>query len=476
MRRVVAMVVLITANFMDLMDTTVVNVALPSIRSDLGMTAAQLEWVVSAYTLGLAATLIAGGRLGDLHGRRTVFLVGVIGFTLASLLSAVAGSGEMLVLARAVQGGFAGAMVPQVLTSVQDLYEPQHRGPVFGLVGFVTGTASVVGPILAGWLVSSDAFGIGWRSIFAINVPVGVAIVLAALWFVPNGRSPAGGGVDVVGAALATGAAVGVVLPLVEGRQAGWPAWCGASLALAAVLVVALVRRERALEARPDARRVPPFVPLHLFRNRGFVAGSLANFTFQAGLVAFFLFLALYLQQALGFTPIAAGLTWLGFSLGALAGSALASTPRAASARRVLMSGGAALSAIGTAWVASVAADPALGAAPTGWTLTPGLAVAGVGMGTLIVPLYGAILETVDPVDAGGASGTLNTLQQIGGALGVAAIGAVFFTVAGDVPTPSSLTAGFHWAAWLAAGLFALASLATVGLGTARAGSRRWSD
>lgn len=462
--RVLAMVVLIAATFMDLMDTTVVNVALPSIRADLGMTPAQLEWVVSAYTLGLAATLVAGGRLGDRYGRRTLFVAGVAGFTLASLACAVADSGTALVLARAVQGAFAGAMVPQVLASTQDLFEPEERGPVFGLVGFITGCASVIGPVLAGWLVSADAFGAGWRSIFAINVPVGVALAIAALFVVPNGRAERRASLDLPGAILATGAAVAVVLPLVEGRQAGWPAWCWASFAAGAVLVILLVLRERGIERRADRGLAPflPLLPLHLFRSRGFVAGSIANVTYQAGLAAFFLFLALYLQETLGFSAIAAGLTWLGFSLGALAGSVLASTPAGGQHRRALMAAGGLVAAAGFVWVALVAGDPSEAAAPTGWTLTPALALAGVGFGALIVPLFGATLETVPQADAGGASGTLNMLQQLGGSFGVAAIGAVFFSLAGEPANASSSTGAFHAAALIAAALFAIAGLATL--------------
>ena len=180
-RRALATGILIFAAFMDLIDVTIVNVALPSIRDDLQATPAHLEWVLSGYTLTFAVLLITGGRLGDNFGRRTMFLLGVGGFTLASLGACLASNGDMLVVARVVQGGFAAMMVPQMLSSVQVLYAPRERAAVFGVVGAVSGTAAVIGPLLGGWLITHDAFGIGWRSIFLINIPVGLVILVLAL-------------------------------------------------------------------------------------------------------------------------------------------------------------------------------------------------------------------------------------------------------------------------------------------------------
>jgi EmrB/QacA subfamily drug resistance transporter len=459
MHRTLGLIVLILANFMDLMDTTVVNVALPTIRLDLGATAAQLEWVVSAYTLGLATTLILGGRAGDLVGRRTVFVVGVLGFTAASALSACAPDGTVLVAARALQGAFAGLMVPQVLASVQDMYAPEKRGPIFGLVGFVTGSAAVVGPVLAGWLIAIDAFGIGWRSIFAINVPVGAAIAIASFFVVPNGRASRKGRLDILGAVFSTTAVVALMLPLVEGRQLGWPAWSWVSFAASAVLIVALILWERRVDAlRPgDA-----FIPLHLFRNAGYRGGAIANFTYQAGLASFFLFLALYLQVSLGYSALQAGLTWLGFSIGTLVGSVVASTPLATRFRTGVMGTGASATAAALLWIAVLAIDSQRSSALSGWSLTPPLGLAGIGLGALIVPLFSATLERVTANDAGGASGALSMLQQVGGSLGVATVGAAFFAVAGNNPTASSTAEAFPLAAILAAALFACAAVATL--------------
>lgn len=461
-RRTAAMVVLIVAGFMDLMDTTVVNVALPSMARDLPATAAQLQWIVGAYTLGLVGALVLGGRAGDLLGRRTVFLIGVVGFTLASLLAAVAPDAALLIAARAVQGVFAGAMVPQVLANVQVLYAPEERPAVFGLVGFITGTASVVGPVLSGWLVSSDAFGIGWRSVFAINVPVGVLLVVAAVLVVPNSRSEHPARLDIVGAVLITAAVLCLVLPLIDGRQEGWPLWSWLVLAASPVLLVGFALWELRQERRVDDRGTVPLIPPHLFRDRSYVAGSVVNLAFQAGLVGFFLFFTIYLQSALGYSAMQSGLSWLGFSLGTLTGS-LAAVRFVAQHGRALITIGALITAAGVTWLVLVAAVPSTaGGSPNGWDFVGGLVLAGLGMGLLIVPLFDVTLHAVPVADAGAASGALSTIQQIGGALGVAVIGAVFYAVAGAHPDPASLTAALHAAAWGCVVAFVLAAVASV--------------
>jgi EmrB/QacA subfamily drug resistance transporter len=451
--RTLAMTVLIIANFIDLMDTTVVNVALPAIQNDLHATPADLEWVVGAYTLALAATLITGGRLGDIIGTRRTFVLGIAGFTLASLVAALAGSADVLVVARAVQGAFAGLMVPQVLAGVQSMYAPAERAPIYGLVGFITGTASVVGPIVGGWLVSSNAFGIGWRAIFMVNVPVGVALGIAAMLVVPNSRSAHSRRLDLPGVLLVTGGVLCLVFPLVEGRQAGWPLWAWLVLAAAPLFLAAFAVWQR--------RSTSPVVSLRLFRDRGYLAGSVVNLTFQAGLVGFFFLLSLYLQQALRYPALEAGLTWVGFSLGALAGSAL-SVPLVRRFGRRPMTAGALLTAGAVVWISLLAVAPGAGPVPTGWYFTPALVLGGFGMGLLIVPLYDAALETVPVAEAGSASGALSTVQQIGGSLGIAVMGAIFYTAATATPTEATITTGLRAASWGSAVAFTLAAVASL--------------
>ncbi|MGO1959199.1 MAG: MFS transporter, partial [Canibacter sp.] len=267
--RVAAVIVLLVALFMDLMDVTIVNVALPAIQEDLGATSEHLEWIVSGYLLGLAALLITGGRLGDIFGRRRVFVIGVIGFTAASLLAGLSSTAGALVGFRAMQGLFAGVMVPQVLSIIQAIFPPRERAAVYGITGAVTGLAAVAGPLVGGALITGDAFGIGWRSIFMINVPIGVVLIVGALWLIPETQSAHALRVDVRGVLLAMGGVLALVYPLVEGRQLGWPLWTFALMLLSPVLLALFARHQR----RPSAANHAPLLPMGLFRDRGFSAG-----------------------------------------------------------------------------------------------------------------------------------------------------------------------------------------------------------
>ena len=224
-RRGLAIGILLFASFMDLLDVTIVQVALPSIGADLGASEAQLEWIVSGYMLAFAVALITGGRLGDLYGRRRIFLIGIAGFTIASGVAAAAWSGEALVVTRIAQGLFAALMVPQLLASVQALFSPRERAPMYGLIGGVSGLAAVLGPVLGGWLIDADLWGLGWRTVFLINIPVGIAIFILAARFVPETRSERPMRLDLVGVVLLSAIVLAFMVPLVEGQSLGWPAW-----------------------------------------------------------------------------------------------------------------------------------------------------------------------------------------------------------------------------------------------------------
>jgi EmrB/QacA subfamily drug resistance transporter len=436
------------------MDTTVVNVALPSIQSHLDATDSQLQWTVGAYTLGLAALLVVGGRLGDIIGIRRVFVTGILGFTLASLAAATAGSAGWLVVARAAQGACAGLMVPQVLAGVQALYPPEERAPIYGLVGFVTGSASVIGPILSGVLISSGTFGLGWRAVFLINVPIGIALTVVAAQVVPNTRSSRPLRLDLPGAGLLTAAIVCVALPLIDGRETGWPWWSWTLLGIAPLLIAGFAAWQSACERSGRT----PLIPMHLLRNRAYAAGSIVNFAFQAGLVGMFLVVTLYVQQALGFSALTSGLVWLGFSVGAL-GGAVAAAPLARRLGPRLMSVGAALAAGAVVAVSALCHQPG-SRQPEWWYLSSVLIMGGIGLGLLVVPLFDAALARVPAADAGSASGALSTVQQIGGTLGVAVIGAIFYNVAGQHRTPASMTAALHSAAWGSVAAFGAAAVA----------------
>ncbi|MFF0413195.1 MFS transporter [Kitasatospora sp. NPDC004745] len=460
-RRALAMLVLIVASFMDLLDATIVNVGLPAIQEDVHATPGHLEWVVGGYTLAFAVVLITGGRLGDILGRRRVFVTGVAGFTASSLAAGLATSGDTLVAARVVQGAFAALMVPQVLASVQALFKPRERAAVLGIIGAVSGMAAVAGPLLGGWLVSADAFGIGWRGIFAINVPIGLALLVAALLWVPDTRSAHPLRLDVPGLLLASSGLFLLVFPLVEGREAGWPGWITAMLAAAPPVLAVFVANQR----RRMRRDGSPLAPMHLFADRGFTAGSIVQLCFSGAMAGFFLVLALYLQLGLHFSAIASGLTLLPFTAGAFLGSG-ASVPLARTVGKPLVVVGALMQAGGILWARQVIDSH--GAGLSGWDLLGPLALAGLGLGFLVVPLVDLALATVAVPDAGAASGVYSTFQQFGAALGVAVTGVVFFGRAHDGFDPTALRTALLAGALVCTAGYLLAALAGLFLPASR--------
>lgn len=452
-KRAMATMVLIVAAFMDLMDAMITNVALPAIQRDLDASAAQLEWTLTGYVLAFAALMVTGGRLGDVHGRRNVFLAGVVAFTAASLLAAGAWSGDILVLARVAQGASAALMVPQVLSSIQALFGPDERGPVLGVLAALGGLGVLAGQLLGGWLVTVDAFGLGWRSVFVINVPVGALLVLATLRFVPDTRAERPLRLDLTGVALATAGLLLLVVPLVQGREHDWPAWAWMMLAAAPAVLALFVRQQ----ARREAAGAAALVPTRLFARRGFAAGLAVQLAFHLGWGSFALVFGLYVQHALGFTPLEMGLALVPITIGAFAGTAIAAPFAARGGRGLALLGGL-LQALAFAWYALVVDDR--GAALSRWDLAWPLAFSGVGMILLAVPLMDLTLAAVDGDDAGAASGVFNTVQQLGSALGVALVGVVFFGVLGEDPSPARYEDALLAGTRVTITAFALASLA----------------
>lgn len=463
-RRGLAMVVLIFASFMDLMDATVVNVALPAIDTHLHASPAQLEWIVGGYTLTFAVLLITGGRLGDIYGRQRLFLVGVGGFTLASLVAALAPDAAVLVGARLAQGGLAALMIPQVLASVQALYPPKQRAPMLGVIGAVAGLAAVVGPLVGGALVTADAFGLQWRSIFVINLPVGIALFAAALAWVPNTRSPHPLSLDPVGVACVTLALGLLVFPLVEGQQLGWPSWIWWLFAGALVALAGFVAQQRRRERTIGS----PLVPLRLFTRPGFSAGVVTQFLFFGAMVGFSLILTLYLQLGLHFSAIAAGLVLLPFSIASFLAS-MAAVPLAGRLGKPLVFLGAALQAAAVLWVRAIVAAEGTGLGQ--WSLWLPMALAGIGLGILVIPLADLALAHVPATDAGAGSGVFNTFQQVGGVLGIALAGVVFFSRADAAHSLAAMQDALLAAALVPVAGHVLAALCSLALPASSAGA-----
>jgi EmrB/QacA subfamily drug resistance transporter len=419
-RRWLAAIVLITGALMDMIDVTIVNVALPTIRHDLHASATQLEWVVSGYMLAFAAVLIIAGNLGDLLGRKRVFLFGVAAFGLASLGAGLAGSGAELITARFVQGAAAAAMAPQVLATFRVIFTGPERGKAFGIYGAMLGFASAVGLVLGGVLTDANLFGWSWRSVFFVNIPVSACALIAGLRLVPETRDPAARRPDVPGAILLASSLVAIVYPLLEGRQLGWPAWVWLMLSAGVAGLGAL----GLIEARRRGRRTAPLLRAGLFRVPAFAAGLGVQLAFSAGLQGFFLSFALWLQAGELFSPLKAGLTLVAFSVGSFIG-APAAVPLAQRHGRSVLAAGGLLMVAGIAGVALAARHVGVHGSP--WPITPGLVVAGAGLALLVIPLVNVVLAAVPVEVAGGASGLFSTAQQLGGALGVALLGTVFF-------------------------------------------------
>ena len=419
-----ALPVLLAGAFMVVLDFFIVNVALPSIATDLGAGDSSLEWIVAGYGLTFAAFLITAGRLGDDLGRRRVYAIGLALFTIASAACGLAPSPTTLIVARIAQGVAGAIVMPQVLAIVGVTY----RGPDYvrgmSLYGMALGLAAVGGQLVGGALVHADVAGLAWRSCFLINVPIGLVALALAPRLVPESRAERRKRIDVLGAAIVAVGLTAILLPLIEGRELGWPAWTLASLAAAPVLLSAFVLRQRRLaDSGGD-----PLLELALFRERGFSAGIATQLFLATAQASFFVFLAIYLQLGRGLTALEAGLvfTILAVAYVATSGPAPALTQRYG--RLVVAAGGAALT-LGLALLALAVSE--IGTSGSLLALVPGLALAGAGIGLCFTPLTSTVLANVEPALAGSAAGAMSTTTQVGYALGVAVTGVIFFGVHG---------------------------------------------
>lgn len=448
-----ALLVILAAEVMDLVDAMVTSIAGPSIVRDIGGGQTMIQWLAAAYTLAMACGLLVGGRLGDIHGRRRMFLIGMAGFTAASLACAAATSPSMLLGLRAVQGLIGAVMLPQGLGLIKEMFPPEELPRAFGLFGPIMGISAVGGPILAGWLVDADLLGLGWRAIFAVNVPVGVAALVAGLRVLPASRPDPRLHLDLVGTLLAAASMFLVVYPLIQGREHGWPWWAFAMLGAGLAGMWLLWRGENARERRGRVTLVTP----SLFRKRSFSAGMLTGMALFAALMGMMVVFTLLVQVGLGYSPLKAGLAGIAQAAGMVVGF-IASQPLIARwGGRRLMHVGEAIAAAG--FVAFLVSLHAAGDAVRIVTMAPGLALAGLGLGLTMAPFFDTVLASVDEHESGSASGTLTAVQQLGGSVGVAVLGTTFFHLL-DAGGATSRVAAFREATagamWLAVGLLAV--------------------
>jgi len=416
-RRWLGLFAILSADMLNLLDSTVGTIAAPAIRADLGGTTATLQWIAAGYTLAMAVGLLVGGRLGDMYGRRRMMVVGVSGFLAASLLCAVSVSPEMLLGSRVLQGLFGAIMVPQSFGLIRELFGAEV-GKAFALLGPVIGLATVLGPVVAGLLTDLA----GWRTIFLINLPLGAFALIVGKRVLPAGEPVARGQrLDVTGAVLAAAGMFLLVYPLTQGHELGWPGWTFAMLA-ASVPVLAIFAWYQGVRARGGA---PVLVRLTVFAKRSYSSGVAFVIAFFGIIAGFSLAVGLFLQLGLGYSPLKASLTMAPWAVGAFLGSAIGATVLAGLGRRILHIG-LSLMASGLVLLFAVM-DETVG---FGGLVAP-FAIYGFGMGMIFVPLFDIIVGDLADDEVGSASGVLTSVQQLGASLGIAALGTVFFSAVG---------------------------------------------
>jgi MFS family permease len=417
--------VILVGVLLPMLDFFIVNVALPTIDRDLHASQPLLELVVSGYATAYALLLVLGGRLGDSLGRKRLFMIGMAAFTATSLACGLATSAEMLVAGRIAQGASAAMMVPQVLATIQAATTGDRRAKALGRYGATGGLAAVLGQVLGGLLVSLNLDGTGWRPIFLVNVPIGLAGLVLAKRYVPDTRHGNAARVDGPGTVLLGVTVLTILVPLTEGRSLGWPAWTIAMLAVAPLAALAFCVAERRIERAGRTPLVPPSLLQHASMRRGL----LLALPFFAGFGAFMFCYALLVQVGLHDSALVAGFGLAPMAAAFLLASLSTSRLLARYGARVLTAGGL-LQAVGLVVLA--------GTVYLGWphvsvlALAPGMVIAGAGQGLIMSPLFGVVLSEVPPAEAGVGGGVLTTTQQTALALGVATLGSLFLTMAGD--------------------------------------------
>lgn len=455
------LVAVLTGTFLSMLNDFIVNVATPAIRAELGATYAEVQLVIGGYILVYGVALVTGGRLGDIFGHRRMFLLGAGLFTLSSLACGLAPNPALLIAFRIAQALSAALFYPQVLSILQLVFTGRARAKAFSAFGATIGLASIAGQLIGGMLIGADLFGLTWRPIFLINVPVGLIAIAIAAWTLPKRADRTGTRLDLPGVGLLSATLVLLIFPLVQGRELGWPTWTVGLLVLSAPALLAFLWWER----RVTAGAKSPLVPPELYKIRGFGAGNAIALLFFAGNSGLFFLLPLQLQSGLGHSALYSGITFtplaVTFTLGSLLAPKLA--PRLGNH---VLSLGYGINVVGNTIVLVIAISA--GTEMTGWLLAPAMAVVGLGQGLGMSPLVAAALADVPGKHSGAASGVIQTVMQVGMAFGVTVIGLVFFDALGSGTGPVEYSRAFT-IALITQPLLALLALALVPLLTTRA-------
>ncbi|GGA83357.1 MFS transporter [Brucella endophytica] len=446
-----ALAVLLLGGFITVFDLFVVNVAIPSMQADLKADFAEIGLVIAGYELAFGILLIAGGRLGDRYGRRRLFILGMIGFAITSFFCGAAPDATSLIVARFLQGATGAILFPQVYALLRVLYDDAGRRRAFGLLGMTLGFAAIAGQVLGGLIVESDLFGLGWRAVFLINLPIGLAAACLGK-AIPGSRAADAAAVDWIGIGLATLGLTLLLVPLLEGPNMGWPVWTWLCFALSALTLSAFLAWERNLAHRNRA----PAIDLKLFANRGFALGVIVVLAIYSTATSLFLCFALLVQSGLGLTPFEAGSLFAPASIGFVAASLAAPRLVARFGERAI-AGGALIYAAGILWLIVRVGE--LASADDVWRLLPALVLFGFGQGLSMTPLLNLVIGFVEERHAGMAAGIVSTMQQVGGAFGVAIVGIFFINLLAEHPAGGAPGADHYAAAFSGAMLYNLSAV-----------------
>lgn len=434
--------IVLAAEIMDLLDSTIVNVAGPSLKNELGATPSALQWVIGGYTLTLGAGLVLGGRLADRYTRRNVFLLGLVSFTITSLLCAIAPNIESLIAFRLIQG-FAGAMVlPHVIGFIRDVFPPEELGKAFAVFGPVFGLGGILGPIIGGFIIDGDIASTGWRAVFLVNIPIGVINIALAWKYLPKHATDHSIKIDLLGSLLIMSASALLLLPLIQGQEAGWPLWTFLSLAASLFGFGIFALQQRWVISRKNT----PLVNPEIFKSKIYNLGLAGIFTFFAGFTGVYLIITLFLQIGEGYSARGAGIANIAIALGTAIGGALSGAVLADKFGTRVLQMGACAQIIGALLLFFALPDMQ---SFNFWHIAPGMLVSGFGTGLVVAALFDAILLAIKDELVGSASGVLSAIQSIASSVGVAIFGTIFF----NKVTTGHIDQGFRNALLLQVGL-----------------------
>ena len=421
-RNWLALGVLLAGMFIALLDTSIVNVALPSIRTSLNASESTLSWIISGYALTFGLALIPAGRLGDRFGHKWVYLIGVALFTIASVACGVAQNDPQIVIARVVQGLAGGIFLPAVTAFIQTLFHGKDRGKAFAFMGATIGVSTALGPIAGGLLIQAFGEADGWRWVFFVNIPIGIATVIAAALYLPaHDAEHVNVGLDWVGVVMVAGGLTAILVPLIQGQEENWPLWTFLSIAGGLIIFVLFALWEVAYAKRGRN----PLVPPRLYAHANFTLGTILAMVYFAGFTSIFFSLSLFWQAGLHHSALETGLVSLPFAIGTVIGSQQSQRMAARFGRNALALGLALVTiSLGSLWLILTNLDPT---GLTNWILLPSMLIGGLGNGLFLAPNAQFIVATVERQDAGSASGVVNTMQRVGNAIGVAVVGSVLF-------------------------------------------------